>query len=472
MNSQNYLFWILDQTHDFYTIKAVDEDSLIIDSELVRGEIHVYHFEQDIIELALIRKSDDDNVFFLHFELKDEKHAREMFREMIDALMDENSRKTVRVLLSCTSGLTTSFFAEKLNEAAKTLSLDYRFQAVHFNDIYQYADQFDIILLAPQIAYAFDKIQESFHHHVVKVIPGKIFASYNTGKLITLIQREIKKKNEARKNHEIAIAKRPIDNDACIFTISVVHDINETRYDYRLYDHGTVIYSGQFVKIISSLDIIQDIIDTQRIKWNRKVDAIAISLPGVLLHHGQVKRIDYQEIAGELASLYQLKVYVCNNTNTVALGYYASQDQYDIISYHSQPRNALVGGQGMIYKGLIIEGAHEMAGEVMRIIPDEFAEFATGYEANIFDKYGDQAIVKIKESVVHYLRASIAIIDPEVILLRSVLTPDTKELREELKKYMNEKDIPDLIYIRDISEYALLGTMLWGLEKLKKEKPK
>jgi hypothetical protein len=58
-------------------------------------------------------------------------------------------------------------------------------------------------------------------------------------------------------------------------------------------------------------------------------------------------------------------------------------------------------------------------------------------------------------------------IAPEVILIRSELTPDMNEIREELKKYMDEENIPDLIHVRDIREYALLGTLLYGMRKYK-----
>ena len=73
----------------------------------------------------------------------------------------------------------------------------------------------------------------------------------------------------------------------------------------------------------------------------------------------------------------------------------------------------------------------------------------------------------VKRAVVFYLAAAISEFAPEVILVRSALTPDMDELKEELKKYIKEKDIPDLIHVRDIGEYALLGTMLYGMHRFK-----
>ncbi|MBR1628624.1 MAG: hypothetical protein IJ679_05050, partial [Lachnospiraceae bacterium] len=61
------------------------------------------------------------------------------------------------------------------------------------------------------------------------------------------------------------------------------------------------------------------------------------------------------------------------------------------------------------------------------------------------------------------LRDLYSVFDPEVILVRSDLTPDMNELIEILKEDMDEKHIPDLIYVRDVSEYQFLGTMLFGV---------
>ena len=75
---------------------------------------------------------------------------------------------------------------------------------------------------------------------------------------------------------------------------------------------------------------------------------------------------------------------------------------------------------------------------------------------------------KNRQAVAAYLTANICMLAPDVVLIRSALTPDMDELKEELRKYFEDKYIPELVYVRDISEYAYLGTMLYGLQELKK----
>ena len=79
---------------------------------------------------------------------------------MLHTLVSLKSKKAIRVVLTCSSALTTSFFAQKLNEAAEVLNLDMSFNAVSIDRIYQEAQNYDVVLLAPQIAFQYAKIKE------------------------------------------------------------------------------------------------------------------------------------------------------------------------------------------------------------------------------------------------------------------------------------------------------------------------
>ena len=51
--------------------------------------------------------------------MKTMKHAIELFHEMIESILQLVEKPKVRILLSCSGGLTTSYFASKLNEASE-----------------------------------------------------------------------------------------------------------------------------------------------------------------------------------------------------------------------------------------------------------------------------------------------------------------------------------------------------------------
>ena len=105
------------------------------------------------MELVVTNKKNDENVFYLHFELREEWRAKELFVEMLGSLLSLKDLQKTSVLLSCTSAMTTTFFANKLNETAEFLKANYIFDAVSVDQIYDKAYDNDVILIALQIAY-------------------------------------------------------------------------------------------------------------------------------------------------------------------------------------------------------------------------------------------------------------------------------------------------------------------------------
>lgn len=461
MKSSEYIKWIMAQPQDGFSLRLVNDDHINVESSHADGEIQIYHLECDIVEMRLSSSSTHENFFFLHFELKDEDHAKGLFREMMDSLKKHENRKTLRVLLSCTSGLTTSFFASKLAEASATLSLDYQFEAVEYAKLYETGFDYNVILLAPQIGYQYKKAKEIFAGQTVISIPAAIFASYDAGAMISLIQSEVKKKRAEKEDIAIAEVMRDIDLNAGMFVINVTQDTNTSRYLQRLYEAGKVIHTEEVIKEKNALEDVLDILDTalRSLRKNFHVDAVSISVPGHLRVSDVVNKIDYDQLADQLSDHCGLPVYVHHNTAAVAYGYYAQQGKYDIVSYHSQPRGAYVGGQGCVYRGMPIDGMHQLGGELGPFFSDRWPDYTQTQDP--------PAPETVKQVLVSALIAHISMIAPEVILIRSELTPDMNEIREELKKYMDEENIPDLIHVRDIREYALLGTLLYGMRKYK-----
>lgn len=364
----DFLNWVMNQTGDDYTLERKDEDHIRLDADTVYGEINLYHFEMEVVELRLTRKSDDEAIFFLHFELKDAEHAEELFEEMIRALRKQNERKTVHILLSCTSAMTTSFFAGKLSEGAKTLSLDYEFAAVPFPSLYEKAFDYDVILMAPQVAYEYEKVKQILYDKIVLQIPPALFATYDTGAVLEFVRDEIAKAKTTKE--EIAVAKvmRDIENNAKIFTIIATHDMDRTYYGYRIYDKGEIVLSEKVIKEHCTEQDVYDIMDTQFRSCckERDIDCVVLSMPGVVYNYREKRhiRFEYNEFAAKLSEVYHIPVFMSNNTTAIALGYYAGQDEYDSITYHSTPRGGLGGGQGMVINGHPIIGSHQMSGEL------------------------------------------------------------------------------------------------------------
>lgn len=64
------------------------------------------------------------------------------------------------ILLACNAGLSTSMLVEKMRESALEQNLDVKILAVSTNDIEDHFEQFDVVLLGPQVRFMKDQIQE------------------------------------------------------------------------------------------------------------------------------------------------------------------------------------------------------------------------------------------------------------------------------------------------------------------------
>ena len=61
------------------------------------------------------------------------------------------------------------------------------------------------------------------------------------------------------------------------------------------------------------------------------------------------------------------------------------------------------------------------------------------------------------------LAANIAVFAPEVIVIRSALTPDVDEIRSEIAKLIPENLIPDLVHVDSFDDFCLHGALLMGI---------
>lgn len=70
------------------------------------------------------------------------------------------------------------------------------------------------------------------------------------------------------------------------------------------------------------------------------------------------------------------------------------------------------------------------------------------------------------ETVEFNVRAIIAFIDPEIIVIRNEMISDIAELQKKLLKSIPKNDLPEIVKISndEALEYMLLGIMVAGLK--------
>ena len=167
-------------------------ETLIIETQY--GKAEVSFNPMNIIELSVFNYMNNQNEFYLHFQLISLKHAIELYQEMMKCLNDLEKESILKVLFVCSGGMTTSFFAGKLNEAAKLLNLKIEADATAYYKLYELAEHYDVILLAPQISYMHPRVQGTLKKQTVIKIPPQTFAKYDVKELIELINMPISKK--------------------------------------------------------------------------------------------------------------------------------------------------------------------------------------------------------------------------------------------------------------------------------------
>ncbi len=175
--------WILSQRIPSGTIEDAG-DTIKITTPSATGEVTFNDLDVFIIEMKVENRADGENKFYLHFEFVDLAAAKENFTAMLRALNETNKNRVLKILFSCTGGLTTGYFAEKMSEASAILARKFEFNAVPEAKLYEVGGGYDIIMIAPQIGYKLQKISDKFPDTLVMKIPPKIFAAYDANELI------------------------------------------------------------------------------------------------------------------------------------------------------------------------------------------------------------------------------------------------------------------------------------------------
>lgn len=439
MNDQEmykeFLVWITEQTDPAYTINRLSDDQIDYETESATAHVQFYHLEYEIVSFTIDSPKSEEPLFFLHFELKDLDHAKQLFREMIQSLKNAENKVTTKVLLSCSAGFTTSFFAEKLNAAVETLSLDYTFSAVAYNGLFEEAGDKDVILLAPQVGYQLKKTQEVLKDKIVLQIPTDVFASYNVNRMIEIVREELSKKE---KSEEVIEDIHDPEWDSKIMIINILHRNRRFEIHYRGADQEQPFERGVVIKEVLDLKDIEDLLDVLFIR-HPDIRGVAIVAPGIVydghLTLPPAKVID-QDVVGEFTKKYRRPFILCNDANCAAVGYYANhRDCGDLLVYY-HPLGNVVGGAGIVIDGDLQLGKMDIAGECANYL--KLLNFSE-------DRYDlSRTPEGIVELIAKIVTPMICTVGPDTLGVYCDLLTDTEELKEYLKRYIPEKHLPQI----------------------------
>lgn len=490
---ESFRAYVLGQEIAGCVIERLDDDHIRITADHAIGSVNFYDLGEgfaEIVELSIVDpETPDEPRFFLHFELEDEGRAEQLFAEMADVLALHDEFDTTRVLLCCTAGLTTTMFAGKLQEAARTLSLDYSFEALPLEQARADGGNYDVVLLAPQVSYQRAAVAEAFPEAQVVAIPPKVFAAYDAGAALKLVMHLMSDNTAFSDASEPSLkVVRGLTNDKTIMVVSVIARPKNSWMGWRIYDKGEVVGKGSVTKWRHDPRDIEDLLATLPLRgWKvSDLDAVGIAMPGVVnrgtvldthrameAQNGDTSQETHYELGRTLSRRYGTKVFVDNNANAAAVGCYMSQESYDTVVFHTQQTGRLVGGQGIVVDGHLAKGRRNFAGELSPLF-SAIHGTPEAWEDN--DHFAEQAWTSegMLKIVAPMLAADISLVAPDAIYVSVDLLDDMEALREEVETYFEgyQADyLPDFVRVSDYRESIALGELALCLQKLHDPRP-
>lgn len=183
----------LDIFRKWVYLQIINHDDFIFEEEHYTYKIYyknkVAYFvmwPQGIIEETI--KRGNETIFYLHYQFYNFYFAKDLFCRMINKLVEDKEKNEINVLLCCTSGFTTSFFADKMNNYCQLNQKPYHLQATaiyHLDDIYQ---KYQLILIAPQLRYKIAELTQKYKPVVIQSIESIVFATYDCQALLEQIE--------------------------------------------------------------------------------------------------------------------------------------------------------------------------------------------------------------------------------------------------------------------------------------------
>ena len=450
---KEYKEYILSQSSNNPNITFKEEENKIeLETEYGLGAVTIY--EGCIIELSVTNKINQNTEFYLHFKFNTLEHAKELFNEMLEALSKLVVKPVTKVLFSCTSGLTTGFFAEKLNEAIQLLDLNYTVNAVAYNDLFDEGRKYDVIYLAPQVSYMEEKLKDVLDNENIHVIPAQIFAKYDTKAMIELLEENACVSNK-KEEVEIESRREVKPHKGKILTINIIRNSFRVHMIYNVYNNENHHEETRdIIKPTLALTDIYDLIDTILYKYD-DIECIGFTLPGIINQNGFISSVfinglNNQSLEELFDSKYQsIKFVYINDVNAAAVGYYACNENYETVSYIFQPVY-FRGGAGSVINGKVLKGAHNIAGEI------KFAPINLSKEYSECHKTPEATLERVAKLIVILCST----IDPEAIGITCDLITSVDELRKEISKYMPSEYIPVLTLEDHMHLYCEFGGLI------------
>lgn len=428
--------------------KSINENKLTFESSYATGIISFNDYH--IIEMEVINKKNATSEFYIHFQYNNNAHALSLYQEFEDALIQTKEKHTLNVLLCCSGGLTTSYFAMLLNEGAQAISLDYHFDAMSFDRLYHKGSDYDVILLAPQISYKHKEAESALRHKLIIDIPASIFARYDVGAMFHHIASSLEAYKKRDSSPIDLPIKKDIHNTTTILVLGYIRHMDKTRIVYRIYDHNQILLTNEVIKSHLRLEDMRDIITMILTLYDIKM--VGVAMPGIINNgtpYSESDTFDYENVYEYFKNQFDIPIVLNNDVNAMAVGQYLTQDETENLSFLFQPRGAIYSGIGNIIDGKLHTGLAHVSGESFLVMKHNNCSPQDLYTT-------EEGEIKM---VACALNALIAMVASDKIIYYCEQIPDTKKLIDALTVDIPENVMPVIEKTIHIKDYMLLGEL-------------
>lgn len=437
--------WVTYQLENYH----LEENDDVISFHSKNANGHIGFYDNDIIEMQIVSTKSEEVEFYLHFQFQNFLHAKDLFSQMNTTLQQIEESKTIKVLLSCSSALTTSMFASMLEESAKENHLDMHFEALPVTDLLYQGDNYDLIMLAPQVSYQLPKLKNTLKAKII-ALPAQIFARYDTIGALALINETLSHKEE-KEEKKLFTIQRHISDLNKVLTICFIRHRKNTKISYRIYDHNKEIHEENMILCHVGLSDLNGILD-QVFHMHPDIKKICISLPGTTDGESIINTYDDFKMKGfksYLENKYKKTFYLLNDTNACLIGIHATLKDYKDIGLYYVGKGNNVGGSAFILNDHLIYGKNGFAGEIRYM----HKQYENGLEM-VKTEEGAMLVAK------SYIIPMIAFIAPAVIAVYSDMIPNINELKSLISEDIPEEYLPEFIKIDRPLDYMHLGSLM------------
>lgn len=175
--------------------KTIEDNKTIyqIVYEHLLGELVIWN--NLIVEENIIDQISKNQCYYLHYPISkddDQKQRLTNFKQLLVNFNQQNNEikpdlSSREILICCSSGLTSSMFALKLNDFCIQKKLLYHFNATSIFDQEALNQEYDLVLMAPQVQHYSKGLANKFNQRILD-IDAKDYGQYNCNNIIALIQ--------------------------------------------------------------------------------------------------------------------------------------------------------------------------------------------------------------------------------------------------------------------------------------------